>query len=63
MRALYKRRSLRLVICKSCVLVPLCNVDGLVRVKGDYEIYKDDSVGINFTVEYKLSDLVFMFFR
>ncbi len=39
---------------KDASIVPLCNVDGLVRVKGDYEIYKDDSVGINFTVEYKL---------
>ena len=36
-------------------VVPLCKVEGLVRVKGDYEIYKDDSVGVSFTVEYKLS--------
>ncbi len=36
-------------------VVPLCKVEGAVRVKGNYDIYKDDSVGVNFTVDYKLS--------
>lgn len=33
-------------------LVPLCKIDGSVRVEGDYEIYADDSVGVNLTVKY-----------
>lgn len=36
-------------------LVPLCKVDGNVKVKGSYEIYEDDSVGVNFTVRYRLT--------
>ena len=35
-------------------LVPLCKVDGSVKVKGSFEIYKDDSVGVNFTVKYSI---------
>ncbi len=38
---------------KMC-LVPLCKVDGSVKVKGSYEIYEDDSVSVNFTVKYGL---------
>lgn len=38
----------------SC-LIPLCKIDGKVRVKGEYEIYDDDSVGVNFTVYYRLA--------
>ena len=33
-------------------LVPLCKLEGSVKVKGSYEIYDDDSVGVNFTVKY-----------
>ena len=36
-------------------LVPLCRIDGSVKVCGNYEIYDDDSVGVNFTVEYLIS--------
>ncbi len=36
-------------------LVPLCRIEGKVHIKGDYEIYEDDSVGVNFTVSYRLS--------
>ena len=36
-------------------LVPLCKVDGCVQVKGSYEIYEDDSVGVNITVKYVIS--------
>ncbi len=35
-------------------LVPLCKIDGKVSVKGDYEIYEDDSVVVNFTVKYRI---------
>lgn len=38
----------------SC-LVPLCRIDGEVKVSGSYEIYEDDSVGVNFSVEYVIS--------
>ena len=36
-------------------LVPLCTIEGKVLVKGDYEIYEDDSVGANLTVSYRIS--------
>ena len=36
-------------------LIPRCSIDGDVKVKGSYEIYEDDSVGVNFTVSYRLS--------
>ena len=37
----------------SC-LVPLCKIEGKVKVSGKYEIYEDDSVGITLTVNYKI---------
>lgn len=37
-----------------CV-IPLCKIDGKVKVAGDYEIYDDDAVGVRFTVTYNLS--------
>ncbi len=36
-------------------LIPLCKIDGGVKVKGGYEIYEDDSVGVNFTVAYRIT--------
>ena len=39
---------------ESHVVLPLCKIDGDVVVDGDYEIYEDDSVGIFFTLKYKL---------
>lgn len=33
-------------------LVPLCGIDGKVRVEGNYEIYADDSVSVNFCVKF-----------
>lgn len=39
---------------QSLCLVPLCKIAGAVRVKGDYEIYDDDSVGVNLTVGYRI---------
>ena len=36
-------------------LVPLCHIDGAVAVSGSFEIYDDDSVGVNLTVEYVIS--------
>ena len=38
----------------SC-LIPLCKIDGSVRVDGNYEIYDDDSVGVNFKVVYRIT--------
>ena len=38
----------------SC-LVPLCKIEGKVKVSGKYEIYEDDSVGITLTVNYKIA--------
>ena len=35
-------------------LVPLCKIDGKVSVRGEYEIYEDDSVEVNFKVLYRL---------
>lgn len=37
----------------SC-LIPLCDIDGDVRVSGEYEIFDDDSVEVELTVSYKL---------
>lgn len=36
-------------------LIPLCKIDGDVKVSGDFEIYDDDSVGVNLKVSYKIS--------
>lgn len=36
-------------------LIPLCKIDGAVKVTGSYEIYDDDSVGVDITVNYLLS--------
>lgn len=38
----------------SC-LVPLCKIEGKVKVTGSYVIYEDDSVGVNLTVSYLLA--------
>lgn len=35
-------------------IIPLCKVQGVVKVTGEYEIYEDDSVGVKFYVKYKL---------
>ena len=39
---------------QDCCLIPLCKIEGKVKVSGSYEIYEDDSVGIVLTVGYKL---------
>ncbi len=36
-------------------LLPLCKIDGAVRVEGEFEIYEDDTVGVIFTVKYFLT--------
>ena len=36
------------------LLVPLCSIEGTVKVEGRYEIYEDDSVGVDFTLKYAL---------
>lgn len=36
------------------LMLPLCEVDGAVKVSGEYEIYDDDSVEIRFRLSYKL---------
>ena len=36
-------------------LIPLCKIEGSVQISGNYEIYDDDSVGINFTVKYLIT--------
>ncbi len=36
------------------ILIPLCRIDGEVKVSGDFEIYEDYSVGVNLTVSYNL---------
>lgn len=35
-------------------LIPLCEIEGSVHVKGEYEIYDDDCVGVNFSIGYRL---------
>ncbi len=37
-----------------CV-IPLCKIEGKVKIVGEYEIYDDDAVGVKFTVTYDLS--------
>lgn len=39
---------------KDICLVPLCGIEGKVFVGGKYEIYDDDSVGVDFTVRYRI---------
>lgn len=39
---------------EDCCLVPLCKIEGKVKVVGSFEIYEDDSVGVNLTVNYKI---------
>jgi uncharacterized metal-binding protein YceD (DUF177 family) len=36
------------------MLLPLCSFDGTVKVEGDYIIYEDDSVSVNFKLTYNL---------
>lgn len=36
------------------LLIPMCAFEGVVKVEGTYEIYEDDSVGVDFTVKYAL---------
>ena len=36
------------------LLIPMCAFEGTVKVEGSYEIYEDDSVGVDFTVKYGL---------
>ena len=36
------------------LLIPLCSIAGTVTVEGKYEIYEDDSVGVDFTLKYVL---------
>ena len=36
-------------------LIPLCRIEGDVKVSGSYEIYDDDSVGVTLTVKYLLA--------
>ena len=36
------------------LLIPMCAFEGVVKVEGTYEIYEDDSVGVDFTVKYVL---------
>lgn len=39
---------------QDCCLVPLCKIEGKVKVSGSYEIYEDESVGVKLTVNYKI---------
>lgn len=36
------------------LLLPLCRVDGVVKVRGDYVIGEDDAVSVRFTIAYTL---------
>ena len=36
-------------------LVPMCCIDGAVKVEGEYEIFEDGGVAISLTVSYKIS--------
>ncbi len=36
------------------LLIPLCSFGGAVNIEGRYTIYEDDSVGVAFTISYKL---------
>ncbi len=35
-------------------LIPLCKIEGSVHVKGKYEIYDDDTVGVDFGIKYRV---------
>ena len=37
------------------LLIPMCAFEGAVKVEGSYEIYEDDSVGVDFTIKYVLA--------
>lgn len=39
---------------KDKLLIPMCAFVGAVKVEGSYEIYEDDSVGVDFTIKYGL---------
>lgn len=39
---------------KDACLIPLCKIEGKVKVVGSYEIYEDDGVGVNLTVKYRI---------
>lgn len=39
---------------KELCIVPLCEIEGDVKVRGSYEIYEDNAVGVLFTIEYLL---------
>ncbi len=36
-------------------IIPLCNIEGEVKVSGNFVIYDDDSVAVNFTVSYLIA--------
>lgn len=36
-------------------LIPMCRINGGVKVSGKYVLYDDDSVGVTLTVRYKIS--------
>ena len=38
-----------------CCLIPLCKIDGAVKVTGSYVLYDDDSVGVTLTLKYTIS--------
>lgn len=38
-----------------CCLIPLCRIDGTVKVTGNYVLYEDDSVGVTLTLKYTIS--------
>ncbi len=33
-------------------IIPLCKIEGNVKVSGSFEIYDDDSVGVNLKIDY-----------
>ena len=35
-------------------IIPLCKIDGNIKIEGEYEIYEDDSVSVNFTLKYRI---------
>ena len=36
-------------------IVPLCKIDGKVKVEAGYEIYADDSVGVSLNIAYRIT--------
>ncbi len=40
---------------KGCMLIPLCGFKDNVKVSGEYEIFDDDSVEVNFKLSYVLA--------